>query len=1117
MLGGSDKASGHALYTHDVVLPGMLHAKVLRSPHPHARIVRIDASAAARMPGVHAIVTAADTPKRKYVHLGGPASDRYPLAIDRVRFMGEEVAAVAADDGRLAEEALRRIRVEYQVLPAVFDPDRAMAHGAPLIHEEHIGERVASQNLRNVASHQRSVFGDAARGLAEADVVAEDVFFFASQTHCFMETNACVAHWDGKRLTIWTSTQAPYFIQKELCEVLALPLEKVHIMEVAVGGGFGGKSKICEHEAVCALLAMKSGRPVKLVLTRDEDFRASKTRHPARITIRQGARQDGTLTARDMTMVMENGAYNATGPSIMGFGGMCASSLYRLDHFAFDGRLVYTNRQPGGQFRGYGNPQVTFAIESQMDILAERLGMDPLDFRLRNANQSGDTTPCGWKITTCGFTDCLERVAKAIGWREKRRNPRPDHGVGLASYIHCSGTYVYTDGDYSNVGVEIDESGKVLVRTGSADAGTWQNTTLAQIAAEAIGVRLEDCRVKSMDTDETPVDLGSWASRICFIAGNAARIAGGQIRQELLGRAAARLEAARDDLDIRDGTAFVKGSPHRGLAVAELAREMGGLKRTVRYETPTELLNRETGAGNISAAYTFGAQAVEVHVDRETGDIRLVDFACSNDVGQAINPLAVEGQIEGGAVQGIGAALTEELVHYQGQLVNPSFLDYGIPRAPDLPTIRTDLVETNDREGPFGAKGVGEPGLVPTAPAIANAIYHAVGVRVFSLPLTRAKILDGLRRSAGQPRRGVPVLSRPNHWWVAGMRALYPSVVMPILKAYGTRLAGDVSRTLRFETSRAETLPEAVRLLGEHRGRAKVLAGGTDLLAGIEQGIYRPDRVVDVSEIPELRRAEVVADEIVLGAGVPLADLEGLEPLRWEFPALLECVRQIATPQIRNMATVGGNLCQEKRCWFFRNDFVCYKRGGWSCPCYAILGDNRAHAIVGAHRCQAVCHSDLATVVASLGATVDVFGPGGLRSIAFERFYRGPGEPDLRPGEIVTAVRFRRGGRGTVAAYEKIRTRESDFATVSGALQVRVDDAGRCREARIALGGIGYKPWRVPEAEAVLVGASVSPTQADRIAEILLRDQLPLRDNGYKVDLCHAVVRRLLARAATVR
>ncbi|MDP6483883.1 MAG: molybdopterin-dependent oxidoreductase, partial [Nitrospinota bacterium] len=895
-------------------------------------------------------------------------------------------------------------------------------------------------------------------------------------------------------LTLYSNTQVPFLHKREFAEVLELDPNRIRIIQPTIGGGFGSKLDIYPFEPICVYLARAAGRPVKLVFSRAEEFQTTKTRHPAHVRLRQGATRDGRLTTRDLEVVMENGAYNATGPSIMGFGGMIAASLYRIEHFRFDGRLVYTNRLPGGQFRGYGSPQATFAIESQMDILAEKLGMDPAEFRLKNLNRPGDTTLCGWKITTCGFEECLRGTLEAIRWEERRRNPEPHHGVGIATLIHCSGTYVYDDGDYANVGLEIDENGKALLRIGSADSGTWQNTTLAQIAAETLGISLGDIRVKSMDTDETPRDLGSWASRICFVTGNATRLAGLEIRRKIIDKAAEMIEAPSDELTIADGQVFVPGAPTHRISMGDVSRELGGVRVQERYQTPTELLDRKTGMGNISAAYTFGVQAVYLRVDPETGGVELLNFVASNDVGQVINPLAVEGQIEGGVGQGVGAAFSEELLFEDGRMINPSFLDYGVPRATEVPDIQCLVVETDDPEGPFGAKGVGEPGLVPTSPAIANAINHATGVRIKSLPITRRKILEGLRAKETRPGRKPGIRVHPKRLWIGAVRKAYPGV-KPLLQQV-SRVVAPVTRKIDgFNYERVGGLQEAVRLLARKPGPSKVMAGGTDLMAGIEQGIYRPGLVVDISEVPELRRQDADRTFIRLGAGLRLDELESVEELSVHYPFIIDAVRQVATPQIRNMATLGGNLCQEKRCWFFRNDFECYKRGGWSCPCYAILGDNRNHAIVGAHRCQAVAPSDLATVLAACDALVEVFGDGGrARRIPFARFYKGPGEPALRPSEIVIGVLLPMPAKKPVTLYEKIRSRESDFATVSAAVSVTLDNGGRVTAAGLALGGVGYKPWRDPRADDAIVGTRLEDDAVDRAVRILMKNAFPLRD-----------------------
>lgn len=762
-----EKATGKAIYTPDVKLNGMLAAKILRSPHPHAKILNIDASRAEKLPGVKAVVTIEDTPKIKHVHLGGPFSDRYPLAFEKVRYVGEEIAGVAAIDEDTAEEAICLIDVEYELLPAVFDPHEAMKPGAPKIHD-HVEN--------NIACHRLGSHGDIEKGFAQADYIFEDHFEAPSQVVCFIEDSGIVAHFNIKgNLTVWTSTQSPYFIHKELSTVLGIPMSRIRIMEVAVGGGFGGKSKVCEFEACAALLSMKSGRPVRLILTREEEISASKVRHAIAFDLKTGVKKDGALTARKACMVVDNGAYNATGPSVASFASMILASLYRVPNVQLETFVVYTNKQVGGQFRGFGNPQATFAIESQFDIIAEKLNLDPVEIRLRNANKPGDVTGAGWRITSCGFAECIERAAAEIGWKGikamkaagqafspvgeavvfgpevQKAKKGVYRGIGFGSLIHVSGTHGYIDGDFSSAVVQVQDDGMVTVFWGSADAGQGIATSLAQIAAEVLGVGLSDVRMVTMDTEKTPQDLGSWASRSCFIGGNAVRLAAEEAKKQVLEIAAAKLEASPGDLLLQDKKVFVAGYPTRSISLAEVIKGKNDYKigrcilGKAHYQSPSELVNPVTGFSNISAAYTFGTQAAEVEVDPETGHVKVLKFVATSDGGRAINPVVVEGQLEGGACQGLGYALTEHLKYKDGRVLNLTLLDYKIPGAMDVPNIKTALVETSDPVGPFGAKGVGEPGPVPTAGAIANAVYNAVGVRIKELPLTLENVARALK------------------------------------------------------------------------------------------------------------------------------------------------------------------------------------------------------------------------------------------------------------------------------------------------------------------------------------------------------------------------------------
>jgi 4-hydroxybenzoyl-CoA reductase alpha subunit len=740
------KVTGSARYTTDITLPGLLFGKILRSPLAHAKIIRIDVSKAEKIPGVIAVITARDTPKIKYVHVGPPFQDKFVLAVDKVRYVGDEVAAVAAETPDVAEEALRFIEVVYEELPAVFDPEKAMEQSAPKIHGEN---NVAMKGLRN--------YGEVERAFEESDYVFEDRFSTQAVAHCCMEPHGSVALFDlNGNLTIWTPTQSPYFVQKELAVVLDMPVSKVRVMEVPVGGGFGARSKICEDEAICALLSRKTGRPVKITLTRDEEFTTTRTRHPMIITLRTGVKKDGTLAVRHVKMVVDNGAYNHMGPAVMGYAALAATSHYRVPCVRVETYLVYTNKQFGGPFRGYGSPQVTFAIESQMDMIADRLGMDKLDFRLKNCHHAGETTVSGWKITSDGLRECLIKAAEEIGWKKRKANPEKNRGIGIAGMIHVSGAKVYDDGDFSSAYLNLYEDGTATVFTGTTDIGQGSSTVLAMIAAEELGISLDEIRIVSMDTSLTPIDLGSWASRITFVAGNSIRLAAQDVKRQLFEAIAKKFECNPLDLRMTDKKIWVTGSPTKcipvGEAILENPHRVGKmLIGKGFYDPPSEKINRQTGVANISAAYGFAAQSVEVRVDPLTGKVKVLRVIAAHDAGRAINPDLVEGQIEGAIAQGLGYALMEKVVcGNDGKVKNANYLDYKIPFSTDMPEIRTFIIETQDPEGPFGAKGIGEPGLIPTAPAIANAIFDAVRTRFYDLPITQEELLEEL----GSKKRG---------------------------------------------------------------------------------------------------------------------------------------------------------------------------------------------------------------------------------------------------------------------------------------------------------------------------------------------------------------------------
>lgn len=740
---GIEKATGQAKYVDDFFLPGVLHGKILRSHLPHARILHIHTRRAENLSGVKGIITADDTLKVPFSfppHL----KDKYPLEFEKARYIGDEIAAVAATSKEVAEEAINLIEVEFEELPAVFNPIDAMEFGAP---ELHMGVK------NNISSRIEWQHGNTQKGFEESDFIFENRFTTSRQTHCSLEPHGALAYVDGTgKLTIWMTTQNPHTVKDELANQLGLAPNNIRVIKPTIGGAFGSRLTMDPIDVICALLALKCGKPVKIINSRKEEFYASRGRHPMIIDIKTGVKKDGSLVAREATIIADNGAYNSHGPRIVGYAGRALFSLYTIPHTKFTGLTVYTNNPYGGALRGFGNPQVTFASECQLDMIAQRLGMDPIELRLMNVVKSGDVAPTGWEITSCGIEECLLRSAELSGWKEKRTKKVKHRGLGVACMIHQSGSKgMWGDSNVSDSIVRMNPDGSVIIYSGASDLGQGSDTILIQIAAEELGVEFEQVKIVSADTETTPIDYGSYGTRVTFAAGNAVKMGAKAVKQQLFEVAAEMLEAHVDDLVAKEGVVRVMFYPDRSMPIDKIARtayyDMGRpLVGRGFYNGPdSPPLDVSTQFGNTSPAYCFAAQVAEVEVDPKTGLVKILNFVAAHDLGKAINPVLAEGQIEGGVVQGIGYALMEDLVCNFGKALNASFSDYKVLKAPDVPLIKAILVESNDPNGPFGAKGLAEPALVPTAPAIANAVYDAIGVRITDLPITPEKILRALR------------------------------------------------------------------------------------------------------------------------------------------------------------------------------------------------------------------------------------------------------------------------------------------------------------------------------------------------------------------------------------
>ena len=738
-------AAGEAEYVDDLRFDRLLHGKVLRAAHPHARIIRIDTHRAESLPGVAGVLTHKDIPHNVY---GFTFLDQPILASDRVRHLGDAVAAVAADHPEIAEEALRLIQVEYEVLPAIFDPEEAMRPGAPILHEGHRWDR-------NVCFHRKIRLEDAASGFDESDVRVEGDYSTQWNEHGAIEPHICAAQPEpGGKLIIWASTQRPFLWRSDLCRVLDLPMSRVRVIPARCGGGFGGKHEIVV-EPFAALFALRTGRPVKFRYTREEEFIASTIRHPYRIHYKTGVRRDGRILARQVRIVSDSGPYCSWGESALTKAAIHAVGPYRIPSVHVDALLVYTNNPLTGAVRGFGVTQVSFAHEVHTEEVAQELGMDPLEFRRVNALRTGDVYTTGMRLESVGLLDALERAAAAVGWDNRNGIQGPAggrlrRGVGLAAMIYPVGFTSFPNP--SAAFLRVNEDGTGTLWTGCADTGQGAHRVLTQIAAEETGIHPDHITVIGADTDLTPFDCGAVASRTTHIGGNAVKAAGRRVREQLLAAAAALLETSPEDLAIGQGLVAVAGSPGRSVTLREVAAFSYKRGLTIQaegaYSPDLTPLDEETGEGRPYDCWVFAAHAAEVEVDAETGEFRVLKLACFHDVGTAVNPLEVEGQIQGGSVQGIGYGMMEEIFCREGRVENPHFEGYLLPTSLDAPeTHQTEIVETFEPSGPYGAKGVAEPALNPTAPAICNAIFHAIGVRLTDLPATPEKILAGRARN----------------------------------------------------------------------------------------------------------------------------------------------------------------------------------------------------------------------------------------------------------------------------------------------------------------------------------------------------------------------------------
>jgi 4-hydroxybenzoyl-CoA reductase subunit alpha len=747
---GLEKVTGQGRYAADYSLPGMLWCKVLRSPYAHARILNIDTSKAEKLPGVKAVVTAKDFGGWTWGFMAN-TRDEPPLAMDKVRYLYEAVAGVAAVDEETAEEAAGLIEIEYEELPGVFDAEEAMKDGAPVIHD---------YRPNNVTVDYHWDFGDVEKAFADAYLVREDKFRTSLATKGYLEPPASLAYYDPSgSITVWAAKQSPYFHYRHLAACFNLPLSKVRVIQPLIGGGFGGTKNDSVAGDFCAvMLSKKTGKPVKFVYTQEEELTTSKRRHSMIVYNKMGMSKDGLITAIQSRVIANGGAYTAVSPLTMYLTG-CATPLpYKLPNYRYDCWRAFTNNPTCAAMRGHGVTHTRFACEIQMEMMAEELGIDPVEIRMRNAIDNPEPgtvyrTINDMTIQTCGIKEAITEIAKDRLWLNRGKEPDEGpvkYGVGISATAYMGGARQLGHQSCAAI-IRICEDGTVNLLTGATDCGQGSDTVLSMIAAEELGVPLEKIDLKRVDTAYTPCDAGSYGSRVTVLAGQATQIAARNARQQLIAAVADEWKVSPDELDIREGFLFMKSNPQRRMDFERVAKvasysKSGAVIMGTGYSGyGLEPLDFVSGTGNAGTSFSFTAQATRAGVDLETGKVKVTDFTIAHDCGRPLHPISVESQNEGGAVQGMGQAIYEDFIMDRGKTLNPTFLDYKMPRSMDIPEIRVIDIITDDPNGPFGSKEASEGSHVSAPPSIVSAIHDATGVWFTELPVTPEKIVKALK------------------------------------------------------------------------------------------------------------------------------------------------------------------------------------------------------------------------------------------------------------------------------------------------------------------------------------------------------------------------------------
>ncbi len=1100
-----EKVKGEAIFASDMQQPRMLHVKFLRSPYPHAKITDIDTTLAEALPGVKAILTFRNVPKIRAYSAVVPSRKKFEYLLDEtVHYAGEEMAAIAAITKETAEEALRLINVEYKILPAIFDKEEATSPEAPLVHPE-LGSNLY-QGPRSVNGVLSVEYGDVDKGFSEADEIIEGTYESPFQHNVSPEPRSILCQWMGKELNCWVSTQIPQAVRSELAECLSIPLSNVRVISTYSIGGYGGKQpgKIV---VLTALLARKTGRPVKAVFTREEDFIATHHRMDAKIYGRLGMKKDGRITTLETKMISNYGRDSVFGYNILAnSAATTCSMLYRYENSHFEGSQAITNIEDHGAMNGFGDPEAGFCIERLTDEAAERMGMDPVEFRLKNCARYGDKAidmrrvgygPITWDIVgpdIDGFPECIRRVAEKSSWKEKWKGwktpvqvkgPRK-RGIGIAIGMHHC---LARTPDYATV--KMNQDGTADVFSSDPEVGQGLRSAMGQVVAEVLGLQSGDVNVLLSDTRVTPYGHGFFGSLGTIAATGSAYQAALDVKRQLFELASKKLGVAPDDIEMVDRQFVAKDQPEKRISMAAACR--AGNQVTGQAVAPYPWIDENSGK-KISPV-SVAATIAEVEVDTETGELNVLRLTSAHDCGKAINPNIVENQIDMSLTLANGWVRSEEVIidRSTGVIINPSLIDYKIMTILDMPKtgdIQKILVEIPNAWGPFGAKGMSETATTTGAPAIANAVYNATGVRIRGDHLTPERILAALGKCRGEGEK---------------------SAFKPLeIKRTDD---GIKHESLKAEHFDAKTLDQALSLLSEYNGEAKIIAGGTDLIRLMKNRVVNPRALVNIKTVSDLTHISEDGEGLKVGPLTTIHDIEISDVIRKRYPMLADAAHSVASPHIRNMGTVMGNLCQDTQCWYYRRSpstgktFFCRRKGGKLC--FALKGENAHHVVIGGNKCFAPCPSDMATALSAMGASLKITGLEGERTMRLEDLYTSLGNT-LQPSEIMTEIQVPVVRPETKQSYLKFAARKTiDFAISSVAVMLTME-ADRVIDSRIFFGGIAPVPYRATEAEEILKGETLTEKSAAFAAESALSKASPLSKNAYKLPISRALLKRAI-------